>query len=263
MNLKCLVFLLLAWVPIYASSQETDSSFVEDPAWTFRIGPYYWFLGIEASLVRPPQPSTLPEPRYEFNLSIPYEEVQNSLKFAFLINTEYNKNRWIGILNATSFILEGEAITPREIVLQNSHYRLAMGFGEALGGYEVFSRKKFQIQGLVGAKLFFNKIEARATAANQIDFSGERQNTWVEPILGVKLRYIPVHRVEVNLYGDYGPIRKKEELTSQLVFNINILLNKWLYVAPGYRYWLFQVDKSEAIFNGEIYGAYIRVGAQF
>ena len=260
---KLVTILFMLWaVPSILNAQKRDSV-ASNNDWQLRIGPYYWFIGIEASLERPPVPSTLPEIQPQFDISIPYNEVKNSLKFAFLINTDFNKNRWLGVLNATSFILEGDAITPNEIILRNSNYRLAMAFGEALAGYEVVSKPKFRVQGFLGTKVIFNKIGVRATYGLKQQFERERQGLWIEPVIGMRIKYLPHSRIECSAYADYGPFRSKNELTNQFTLNVNVLLNKWLYVAPGYRYWMFRVNKDQAIFNGQMYGFFVRIGGQF
>ena len=264
MRITILTVLMVMGVSLGLFAQ--DSNNVKEKEfgdWQFRVGPYYWFIGIDASIERPPVPSTLPEPDSKFDISIPYNEIHNSLKFAFLINTDYHNNRWLGVLNATSFILEGDAITPKEIIIKDSQYRLAVAFGEALVGYEIVSKRKFKFQGLIGSKIIYNKITANGTYGIKKEFFGEREGFWVEPVLAVKLKYFPHPRIECSGYLDYGPIRSEHELTNQLSLNVNFLLTKWLYIAPGYRYWLFRVDRDEAIFNGQMYGFYVRVGAQF
>jgi hypothetical protein len=230
--------------------------------WNFRIGPYFWFLGINATLQNPPVPTTLPE-ESDFNLSIPFSEVKNSLKFAFLINTEYNNNRWIGRINVTSFILEGDAITPRELVLDDINYRLVVLFSEVLAGYEIVSKPKFKVQGLGGIKMFYTDISGKVSAANNYDFNGERNVTWIEPILAARVIYIPHPRVELMAYIDYGPFRSNKSLTNQTVINLNYIINKWFYSSAGYKYWLFKENNEKSIFNGELYGPYLRIGVQF
>jgi hypothetical protein len=261
--MRTVYFIISLFFCAHALGQDSTKIARDQNDWQFRVGPYYWFVGMEASLVRPPKPSSLPELEPRFDLKLPYSEVQNALKFAFLMNTDFARNRWLGVLNATSFILEGDAITPKEIVLKNSNYRLAMAFGEVLGGYEIISKKKFKIQGLLGAKVIYNSISVNATYGNKEEYSGERDGLWVEPVIATQIKYLPTTRIECMLYADYGPIRSKEELTNQVYLNVSFLLNKWLYVAPGYRYWLFRLNESEAIFNGQMYGFYIRLGGQF
>jgi hypothetical protein len=264
--MKSLVVIFFGLICFATYAQDTAKAVnvkSESRDWQFRVGPYYWFANIEGSLERPPVPSNLPEEEHGFEINMPYDEFQNALKFAFLVNTEYHNKKWMGVLNVTSFILEGEAITPKEILLKDSEYRLTMAFGEALVGYEVVSKKKFMIYGLAGAKVIYNDITAKAIVGGKNDFSGERDGFWVEPVVGVKVKYIPTPRIECMAYADYGPIRTKEELTNQFILNVNFLLNKWLYVAPGYRYWLFRVSKEEAIFNGTMKGFFIRIGGQF
>jgi hypothetical protein len=232
--------------------------------WNFRIGPYFWFIGIDATLQKPPVPSNLPEySDRDFNISKTFSEVKNSIKFAFLINTDYQKNRWLGVLNATSLILEGDAVTPKELIVEGVNYRFAFAFGEAMAGYQVISKPKFKLDMLGGAKVFYSSISGRGEFVGDKNFEDGRTITWVEPIIATRLKYIANPRIEFLAYIDYGPIRSAEELTNQWTINANFLLNKWLYVSPGYRYWLFRKTSDESIFNGQFYGFYFRVGAQF
>lgn len=232
--------------------------------WNFRVGPYFWFLGINATLEKPPVPSTLPEyADRSFILEKSFSEVANSLKFAFLINTDYQKNRWLGVLNGTSVILGGAAVTPRELVVKGLNYRLSLAFGEALAGYQVVSKPKFKIDMLGGAKIFYSKVTGSGSFIGERDYSASRTVTWVEPIIATRFKYYFTPKIEAIAYLDYGPIRSESELINQYAIWMNFLLNRWLYVAPGYRYWLFRKSSNQSIFNGQIYGFYFRIGAQF
>jgi hypothetical protein len=232
--------------------------------WNFRIGPYFWFLGINATLEKPPVPSTLPElEKRRFSINKTFAEVANSLKFAFLINTEYYNKRWLGTLNVTSLILEGDAVTPKEILVNNGKYRLSLAFGEASAGYRVVSKGKFKLDLLGGAKLFYSKVDASIKVIGEREFIASKEVTWIEPIIATRFKYNFTPRIEATAYIDYGPRRSQSELTNQYGLYVNFLLNKWLYVAPGYRYWHYRNGSEKSVFNGEMYGFYIRIGAEF
>lgn len=143
------------------------------------------------------------------------------------------------------------------------NYRFAFAFGEALAGYQIVSKPKLQIDMLGGAKVFYSSISGRGEFVGDKNFEEGRTITWVEPIIATRLKYIANPRIEFLAYIDYGPIRSAEELTNQWTINANFLLNKWLYISPGYRYWLFRKTSSESIFNGQFYGFFFRVGVQF
>ncbi len=262
-RVKILVICILCTLSIFAQDSLSAQSKL-DSDWKFRVGPYFWFFNINATLERPPVPSTLPE--YEesrFTIDKPFSEIKNSLKFAFLINTEYRYKRIVTLLNITSVILEGDAVTPKELIVEGVNYRLSIFFGEALAGYRVLDKPKFTIDLYGGAKMFGSSIEGQGDFIGDRDFYQKRKVTFVEPILATKLTYSFTPRIELAGYLDYGPLRNKKDLTNQYALNANFLLNKWLYIAPGYRYWLFIKDKEESIFNGQFYGFYIRIGAQF
>jgi hypothetical protein len=262
--LKSLFLIILTSVSLNGFSQDsvavTKSEFDD---WKFRLGPYFWFINIKGSLERPPVPSTLPEPQLTFDVDLSFREINNLLKFAFLLNGVYQGNKWVASLNTTSFILEGDALTPKNVLLQDVNYRLSTVMSEALAGYRVLKKPKFNINVLAGAKLIYFNIQGESKIGGFIPISGNRDILWIEPIIAANFVYKPFKRWEIMTYVDYGPIRDQKELTAQGLISINYLVNKWLYISPGYRYWYFRTEQTENIFNGQFYGAYIKLGFQF
>ena len=136
-------------------------------------------------------------------------------------------------------------------------------YGEALAGYQIVSKPKFKIDMFGGAKMFYSGLSGKGDFVGGNTFNEAKTVTWIEPILASRLKYQLHKRIEIVAYLDYGPIRTSEELTNQYSLTANFLLNKWLYIAPGYRYWLFRTNRNESVFNGQFYGFFFRIGGQF
>ncbi len=184
------------------------------------------------------------------------------LKFAFLLNAEYQNNRFVAALNNTSFVLGGDAITPFDYVLNGMEYQLTTVMSEFILGYKIIQKPHFDWEGYAGLKLVYFDIRAGGNVF-KLTLEGERNYTWLDPIIATKLRYRPWRKFEFVFYGDYGPVRNQDQLTSQFYINLNYDITKWLYIAPGYRYWWFQVAREDAIFIGSFNGAYVRLGFEF
>ena len=107
------------------------------------------------------------------------------------------------------------------------------------------------------------KVQGQTDVVNSYHFDGNRDRLWLEPIIAMRVKVIASKRIEFFFYTDYGPIRNEDEFTNQYLFGMNFLIGKWFYITPGYRYWLYQSKKEEAIFNGELSGFHIKFGAQF
>lgn len=256
-----LLSLSVCTVQAQETSYATDSSKYQ--GWNFRVGPYFWLIGLKGTIERPPTPTQIPEPEHSYEIDKSFAEIKNALKFAFLIQAEYRGERFFGILHITSFILQGEAITPLELVLQDSEYRFSLATGEIAGGYQILKKRRFHLDGIAGMKSIYSKIEGKAEALNNISFSGNRDLLWVDPILGIRLKYMPHPRLEFAAYGDTGIFPFDNNHSYQFIGSINFLATKWLYLSPGYRFWSIKGKEEEAIYNGQILGFYVRAGVQF
>lgn len=261
---KGMIVLILLTGSLFSFGQDLEISKEEQfENWNFRIGPYFWFLGIKGTIEKPPTPTNYPEPEPSYDIDIPFKDVKNSLKFAFLLASEYRKDRFLATINFTSFILQGSAISPLDLAAQNIEYRLGFASGEAMAGYRILKKKKFKIDGLAGLKFIYFKIGGSTDIINRVPLEGERDKMWIDPIFALRFVYIPHYRVEFVTYADLGPFQSDNILSYQFIGAVNILISKWLYVSPGYRYWSVNTNKNEAIFNGQMLGFHIRLGAQF
>jgi hypothetical protein len=52
------------------------------------------------------------------------------------------------------------------------------------------------------------------------------------------------------------------DTSAQFFTEANFFIPHWFYLSVGYRYWYLQVPKVEAIYNGSISGAVVKIGFQ-
>ena len=71
---------------------------------------------------------------------------------------EFRANRFVTQFNIASVILEGEAITPLDLVLQDVTYRFAYVSGDISAGYFLVKNPKLEIAGLLGIKYIYFDI---------------------------------------------------------------------------------------------------------
>ena len=262
------IFLTVAFIIIvnsissYAQDKEKLDSIWND--WNFRVSPYFWYIGFQGTIYRPPQPTQMPippPPKYEIDVG--FKDIRNNIKFALMLTGQYRGEHIVAQFNFSSLILESEAITPLELVLIDNIVKLTYFGGDVGVGYRFIKKPKFELDGLVGLKFIYLKIGLSSNLIGKVPISGARNKMWVDPLLGAYVKYSPYRKIELVGYADYGPAFPDNVQTYQVMLGANYLFTKTFLINLGYRVYHMGFPKSEAIFNGYIRGWIMRIGFQF
>lgn len=254
-----MVFLLLCSNSLRAQVEQ-DTIPIETRQRKLRLGPFFWFVNLKGTLYRPPSPALLPEPpppRFDIDLS--FRDISSNLKFALMFYSEYRAKKTTFRTSLSTIMLEGQALTPGDLILQDVKYRFTYFAGELSAGRTILKKKNLRIDVLAGFKWVHFAISGSTKAGGNIPFEGNRANWWFDPMVGTDILYEPFKRVEVHLYGDIGGFLESRS-TYQFLGEIDYYFNSWLYLSLGYRHWHLKVDPEDAIFDGQITGATIRLG---
>lgn len=240
--------------------QKNDSTWTD---WNFRISPFFWYIGFQGTIYRPPVPSNYPEPPPKYEIDVGFRDIVSSIKFALMLAGQYKGEHVVAQFNFSSLILESEAITPLELVLQNNIINLNY-FGGDLGiGYRAVKKPRFELEPILGLKFIYFKIGLSSTVIGNIDVEGARSRFWVDPVVGTNLLYRPGRKIEFSGYADVGPALLTNVLSYQAMAGINYHFTKTFMITLGYRYYAVEFPTDEAIFNGNFKGWITRLGFQF
>jgi len=127
--IRFLVVVLMMALLVGTSAQvEAQGRFKYDSTWSqwnIRFAPYIWLIGIEGEIDRPPPIVQLPDyppvpvhPIESYGIDIGFKDFRNSLKFAFMLSGQFKKEWFVTQFNVSSFIIEGEAITPLDYLAE-------------------------------------------------------------------------------------------------------------------------------------------------
>lgn len=260
-GLALLLFLLCSILSI--RSQETKDSILWND-WNFRVSPYFWFIGLEGDIYRPPtivNPIEPAPPKY--GVDVGFKDIQNSIKFALMLAGQYRGERLVAQFNFSSIILESEAITPLELLLQDNIVRLTYFGGDLEAGYRFIRNPKFELDGLAGLKFFYFGIDLSTNVTGNVEVVGARDKGWVDPILGVNLRYYPHRKISFLGYGDAGIPGIGSDFSGQFIAVTQYHFTPAFYASAGYRSYYIKIPEKEAIFSGTLKGWIVRVGFQF
>jgi len=241
--------------------QELDSLWND---WNFRISPYFWFIGLEGTIYRPPQPANYPiPPPPQYDIDVGFKDIKNSIKFALMLAGQYRNKHLVAQFNYSALILESEAITPFELVLQDNIVKLTYMAGDLGVGYRIIKNPKFEFEGLIGMKFLYFKIDLRTNLLGIVPIDGNRSKFWIDPVIATNLRYRPHRKIEFAGYADFGPPFPDNINSYQAIISAKYLFTKTFMIALGYRTYHLDFPRDEAIFNGNVKGWYMKIGFQF
>jgi hypothetical protein len=195
--------------------------------WNFRFSPYFWFVGFNGTIYRPPVPSHLPhiEPPPEYDIDISFQEVAAHLKFAIMAAGEYRHNRFVTQFNITSVILDGDAVTPLNFILQEVYLHFGYVSGDLTAGHHFIFNDKLEIAAMAGFKYMHFNIMGSTSLVGNVEFEGERDFLWMDPIIATRIKYKPFKRVEIATYADIGGFIQSNELNYQVITSANYIIN--------------------------------------
>ncbi|WP_115460564.1 DUF481 domain-containing protein [Winogradskyella aurantiaca] len=261
--LVCIVMTVLGVSVLSAQDSIPEPKTVEYYSdYKFKVSPFFWFLGLKGEIIAPPQPSTLPEPPPRYQVDLSFSDLSSSIRFITMMGMDYKGEHFIIRANVTSLILEGQAITPLQIITEGVDYRFTYLTSEITGGYRILKNPKLDLDVLLGVRMLYTKITGETDIVG-VTFTGERQVFWWDPILGFQIKYRPHERLELTGYTDFGPIRNVDsyQFQAQAIYH----LTKTFSMALGYRNYYInsEAEEKETIYKGRVYGPFARLGFQF
>jgi len=215
------IFLIFTFLALFINFTYAQEKEVSTKNWHFRLSPYFWFIGFEGTVYRPPAPTTLPEPPPSYEFDVGFKEISSSIKYAMMLAGEYRAKNIVSIFHYTGLILEGDAITPIDLILQNTRLRLDYHSGDLAAGYRFVKTDKWEVDGLAGLKFIFFSIEGKSDLAGMVPIKGNRSKSWIDPIFGGRVIYSPIKKLEFMVYGDVGGFLLGPELNNQFISGIS------------------------------------------
>jgi hypothetical protein len=260
---KCMLICLLLFAVLSAQGKNKHPEDSTWNNWHFRISPYFWYIGFKGEIYRPPEPVQIPELEPSYEIDVGFKDIKNSIQFAMMLAGKYRGQKIVTQFNFASLVLESEAITPFDLLLQDIVVNFSFFSGDLAVGYRVIRKDKFELDALLGLKFIYFKIGGRSKVLGTIPLEGARSVTWIDPVIGTNIIYRPIKRIELVLYADYGGNLLGSQLSYQAIGGVNFLVTRTFQIMAGYRVWGVEHNFDDAIFNGQVKGWYTRIGFQF
>jgi len=227
--------------------------------WRVQVTPYIWGSAIGGTLT-----PRIGGPSYRSELNA--GEVIDRLDAAFFMSGTVRYDRFVLLGDLSYAALSDRAVLgrlgPVELDVKG---RLRQTVGTLAGGYTVLSRRRVALDLMAGARAF--SVEAAVTP--QILVGGRpafartvsEKLTWVDPIVGARMRIGLTQRLSLIGYGDVGGLT--EHHSWQVLGTLNYQLNDHLFVSAGYRHMTIDLNDGRSAIDVDLSGPLLGVTWQF
>jgi hypothetical protein len=222
------------------------------------VTPYFWAAGIAGDVA--PVPG-LPTVHTESDFS----EVLDTLQMGLASAMEVRAGRWafVGDLSYvdTGVSAELPAGTP---VFSDAGLDTKSLFGTAAASYrlsESADGDSFDV--LAGLRVNWTDNDVRLMRPDGSQVKASDDETWFDPVVGVRAAAQLTERWGVVGYADVGGFGLSSDLTWQAMASVNYRLNDRFSVVVGYRYYAIDYDHDGFVFDVAQYGPLIGTTIRF
>ncbi|WP_159715175.1 porin family protein [Geminicoccus flavidas] len=242
--------------PAFAVAQEADAGPATTAGgWTFKLTPYAWLAGLDGKVRTR---SRLPAADVDASFS----DIFDDTNFALMMLGEARRDRFGVILDVDYLDISSEGSTPGDLFsgVKASSNVLIGTLGLA---YRVLDRPKGLIDVVGGARLWSIDNELKLEAGRLNEVSTSRDQTWVDPIIGLRGGVDLSDDIYVSAYTDIGGFGAGSKFTWQVLASVGYRFNDHLTAEVGYRYLSVDYDHDGFLWDVDLYGPVIGISYRF
>lgn len=229
-----------------------------EEGWRFQVTPYLWAAG-SASEIQP----LAGGPKLQGDMS--FGDILDHVDAALFLSGSARYDRFVVLGDLTWVSLSDEGsisgVLPVPVHVDGD---LTQTSETIAAGYSVISRPNVAVDIVGGARAWQIETsvsaEARIAPHFSVGASATRHLSWVDPIVGVRMRATFSPRWSVIGYGDVGGYDGRT--TWQVLRTVNCRVSEYFFLSAGYRQMSIEYDDSETSLNvvmgGPIIGATLR-----
>ena len=219
-----------------------------------------WSYEATIYLFMPETETKLDTPSGTLDGTLSFKDALENLDFAFMGALAASNGQWsvLADYNYTNLSFGNTAPGPAGSELETS---VKTQFLTALLGYRVRSDDSVKVDLAGGFRWYSTDTEFTLTPGALPSRTSSADESWVDPIVGVRARFALSDRWAGTAYADYGGFRSGSQTWSVLLTADYIINDRWM-LRGGYRYISFEhdIDGNDYEFNqsGPLIGATYR-----
>lgn len=235
----------------------SGTAWAEEP-WRVSLTPYLWGAGLEGNVRTR---SNLPTAEVDAS----FGDILDNTDFAAMLLGEVGRGRWSALADLTYLKMGAEADTPGRL-FSDAKLTADTTIFSLAGAYRVLEQGQkavADVDVVAGARMWH--LDGALTLGPGL-LSGvraEREETWVDPIIGLHVRHVLNDRWRLEGYADIGGFGVSSDVTWQVYGGVGADITDRVTARFGYRH--LAVDYEDGGFlwdvslSGPILGVTIRL----
>jgi opacity protein-like surface antigen len=234
-----------------------------EDGWRLEVTPYFWGSSLDGTVgVR----------GVEADVEAEFEDIVENLDSAFMGTIELRRNRWALLFDSIYFKLEDEG---------SRSWQGPGGIGSATGSLEATSTmqvyqlalgyrisQEIPVDVIAGARYTRLDVDLDLTATTGGLLPGGTRSvsgdeSWWDPLIGIRLLIPFGQRWTGVLYGDYGGFDVGSDSSYQAIAGVNWQFAKHFSAKAGYRYVYQDFEDDGFKWDMAAYGPYLGLGIRF
>jgi hypothetical protein len=217
------------------------------PDWTGKVTLYGWFAGIDGDITAPATGAT-------GSVSLSPGDVLDRLDTGLFGHAEVSRGRF-GVLFDGAYIELSDSQTVSAPVPGSVDGETTLTMVHAAGFYRAVEAEKGFVDVYGGARLVDLDLALRATAAGGgPGVAGSADETWVDPIIGVRGAVAMTDRVTLTGLVDIGGFGVGSEFSYHIFTGVSVRVWERVSAEAGFRYLSIDYEADRVDFDGRFWG---------
>ena len=231
MNTKTTVAsaLLLSAIPAMAGTTmaslgEPQMVTTTDSGWRVGTSLYGWFTRLDGDMTF--RGTTVP-------VDVPFDKIFDNLKFTFMGLVEVGKGKWSFMSDLFYARLEPSTSTPQATF----DSQIEQFIGNFAVFYNVIENSTTRMDAYAGARVNWMEtdVDIRGKGPGALNFSESADETWVDPIIGLRLHHDLTEKFFIRALADIGGFGIASDITWQGMASLGYRVSDNASVGLGYR----------------------------
>jgi len=187
------------------------------------------------------------------DVNVRFSDLLRHLRWGAMGTYEASYNSWLGIDDAVYASVRVKHTVSRTPLQPQLDAGLDLFIGNTFVGYSFKPEPSVAIDVLAGARVWHTDATL-AVSGDVVNRERERVSTWADAIGGLRVRWAPAQKWQINIAGDGGAGGSKG--TGEGLGSVSYMWTHWSAFA-GYRYLYVNRQKNDFDFKGHLAGPLI------
>ena len=244
---------------VYTAHAAEVAPVAAESGWTYEIAPYGWLPGIkgDAALFGSPP----------LEVDVKFLDLLEAIDWSnfpplVMLKGEVRNDRFGLFADVIHMALEVDTSTPGP-VFSSATLNLEITLATALGFYRVAEEGESHLDVLAGGRLWSVDADLGLGAGILAGVSASDDETWVDPVIGIKGQYGFNDKVFVKGWGMIGGFGASSEFMWDVFGGLGYQVSDWFAATAGWRHIGVDYQKGAFLFDVDIDGPMIEGSFKF